>query len=351
MSDMCIPSTIESFPTELWCEIFKFFDAFELYRTFNNQNSRITSIFSESTPLYFEIATIRDYNLASGTILPILNNRANVRSFKFYQEFQIEEFFTLWPINTFSQLRHLSLVYVDAMMNDCSIVMIDHLSTLANFEYLHIQVESIVHRDQYMNRLLQLIFVENDTFHSLKRFIFQCNTNSNSISIPLTTKQTNLQFLTLPPMDRDDFVQLLTCIPHIKSLKTNWLYTPYDSIPVAMMSSLSSVLPNCLDLNLLLDQNWTFEYVEFLLQQVPNVNQLKLMCHYLLMNANKWEQLLTKNCSKLQMFELVSSDSYYNTPPIFNELQSSFSTEFWLQKNIQLEYSEKVHRLIVRFEI
>ncbi len=154
-SEACLPTTVESFPTELWCEVFKYFDAIELYRTFNDINSRINLILSENTPLYFKIATTGDYDFSSYTILPLVKNRANVRSFKFYYEFQVEEFFTLWPIHIFSQLRCLSLVYLGALMSDCSIELIEQLSTLTNFEYLHIQVTSITHRDQYLNRLIQ----------------------------------------------------------------------------------------------------------------------------------------------------------------------------------------------------
>jgi hypothetical protein len=50
----------------------------------------------------------------------------------------------------------------------------------------------------------------------------------------------------------------------------------------------------------------------------PNVNQLKLTCNYELINANKWEMLLTENCSKLRILELVFSHLWqYDILPIF----------------------------------
>ena len=168
--------------------------------------------------------------------------------------------------------------YVDMFMPLASIFSCV-LLTLTNFEYLRIQVARIANYDRCLKRLLQLIFVENDVFHSLKHFVFQCNENSDILSLPVTTKQTKLEFLTLPALYRDEFVQLLTCIPHIKSLKTGWLYTIFNSTTI---SPLNSALLNCLDLNLQLDQQWTFEDIQFLLQQIPNVNQLKLTCNYLL---------------------------------------------------------------------
>jgi hypothetical protein len=348
MSDTYVPSTIESFPTELWCEIFKFFDAIELYRTFDKLNSRITSMLSESTPLYFKIATTGHYDFSSYMILPIVNNRANVRSFKFYQEFQIEEFFTLWPINTFTQLWCLSLVYLRVLMSDCSILLIDQLSTLSNFEYLHIQVGCIANYDQCLKRLLQLMFVDNDAFPSLKHFVFQCDANSRMLSLPVTTKHTKLEFLTLPSLCRDKFVQLLSCIPHIKSLKTNWLYTAFNSAAISLSNS---DLPNCVDLNLQLDEQWTFEDIECLLQQVSNVKQLKLTCNYFLINGNKWGLLLAENCSKLRLFELVFADCNIDILSPLSELQSSFSTRYWIQQNAQFECNDSTRHLTVRFKI
>ena len=238
-------------------------------------------------------------------ILPAVKNHANVKSLKFYQEFQIEEFFTHWPLNTFSKLRCLSLVYLGALMSDCSIELIEQLSTLTNFEYLRIQVESIVFYDQCLKRLLQLIFVENDVFQSLKHFVFQSSSHRGILSLPVTTKQTMLEFLTLPFLRGSQFVQLLPCIPHIKSIKTNYLSNDFVNATTVPISSLNLSLPNYFALNLQLDQQWTFKDIEFLLQQVPNVTQLKLTCHYALMDGNKWEMLLTENCSRLRIFKLI----------------------------------------------
>lgn len=341
-------STIESFPTELWCGIFKYFNAIELYRTFSNLNSQITSILSESTLLYFEIATIRDYNFSSCVILPVVNNCTNVRSFKFYHEFQFEEYFTLWPINKFNQLRYFSLVYLDALMNDCSIVLIEHLSALTNFKYLYIKVGRLAYRDQCLERFLQLIFAENDAFYSLKHFVFQCNTPSDLVVLPVTTKQTKLEILTLPSLYRNDFVQLLPCIPNIKLLKIHRLCTDFDSPVLLKISSIKSALQDCLDVNLQLDNKWAFDDVEFLLQQIPNVKQLKLTCRFEFMNGNKWALLLAKLCPKLQIFDLTFYDYYGDTL----QLQNNFSTSFWLQKNVQFNRDNRVSsRRTVRFEI
>jgi hypothetical protein len=351
MSNISHPSTIESLPTELWCEVFEFFDAIELYHTFGNLNSKITSILSESIPLYFKIGTTTDYDFSSRIILPTVNNLANVKSVKFDQEFQIEEFFTIWPISGFSQLRCLSLVYLGALMSDCSILLLEQLSTLTHFECLRIRVGCIANYDKCLKRLLQLIFIENQVFHSLKHFVFQSYPNSNFLALPTTGKPTNLKSIALPSISLDQLVQLFPSIPHIKYIKINYLFVDLDTIAALKTPSSNSALPNLVELNLQLNRYATFEYIEFLLQQVPNVNQLKFKCHYCLINGNKWEMLLARNCSKLQKFELMFFGDYFDALPIFIEIQSSFSTTFWIERNVQLEHSEETRHLLVRFKV
>jgi hypothetical protein len=207
-------------------------------------------------------------------------------------------------------------------------------------------VGCIATRDECLKRLIELIFVENHVFHSLRHFVFQSVRNGSHFSLPATTKQTKLESIALPSLCLDEFLQLLPCIPHIKSIKANELFTEFNRTT----SSSNSALPNCINLNLQLDQHMPFEDVELLLRQVPNLNQLKLTCAYFLINGNKWEMLLAKNCSKLQKFELIFSRCYLDTHSIFIELQSSFSTTFWLERNVQFEHHEQLRHLIVRFK-
>jgi hypothetical protein len=61
--------------------------------------------------------------------------------------------------------------------------------------------------------------------------------------------------------------------------------------------------------------------------------------------------LLERNCSKLQTFELIFSGDYFDALPIFIELQSSFSTTFWLERNVQLEHRDETRHLLVRFKV
>jgi hypothetical protein len=61
--------------------------------------------------------------------------------------------------------------------------------------------------------------------------------------------------------------------------------------------------------------------------------------------------LLARNCSKLQKFELMFFGDYFDALPIFIEIQSSFSTTFWIERNVQLEHSEETRHLLVRFKV
>ena len=117
-----------------------------------------------------------------------------VKSITFDKEFQIEEFFTCYPFSTFNQLHHLSLVYLGELMSDCTIILLEQLSHLTSFESLHIQVGRIVYYDQCLKRLIQLLYIENYAFHSLKQLNFQCVSTNHLLNIPITaSKQTNLK--------------------------------------------------------------------------------------------------------------------------------------------------------------
>ena len=350
MFDISFHTTIEDLSTELWCEIFAFFDALELYETFGNINHRITTMLSEHALLYFKIATITDYDFAYDDVLPKVNNLSNVRSIKLNKEFQIEDFFTRWPPNTFSRLCCLSLVYLGALMSDCSIALVEQLSTLTFFESLHIRVGRIVYHDKYLKRLIQLIFIENDSFHSLKRFALRCD--HDVLYIPTSTKRTRLELITLPSFGFTKFLQFLPCIPYIKSIKVDRLISDHDEITPVPMPSSDFRLSNCVDLRLHLDYYITYENIELLLHHVPNLTQLKISCDYSRFHGKKWEILLMENCSKLKKFEIIGLLQHrYFALPSFDELRNDFSTTFWLVRNVQYEHDLQRCRLIVRFEI
>jgi hypothetical protein len=147
ISQASLSSTIECLSTELWYEIFAYFEAIELYGTFAHLNSRIT------TALYFRLTSIGDYDLTSQILLPNVNNLANVKSIQFDQESRIEHFFSGWPPLAFSQLRCLSLVYLKTMADDCCIVLLESLAQLIGVKYLRVRVGCIADSESSLQRL------------------------------------------------------------------------------------------------------------------------------------------------------------------------------------------------------
>ncbi|CAF1267947.1 unnamed protein product [Adineta steineri] len=358
MSNTFLRSTIEDLSVELWCEIFEFFDASELYHTFDNINSKITSILSEIPPLYFNIITIRDYNFTSNVILPKVINRTNIKSIKFDQEFQIEEFFTRWSFNTFNQLHCLSLFYLGEMGCDCSCILLEQLSHLTSLDFLHIRVGCIPNHDRSLRRLFQLLFIENDAFPTLKQLVFKCNQDRIlHLQIPPTTtmKRTKLELLTLPCLNLKDFVQLLSCIPYIRSIKVNRLYSDLD-ITIAIPILLSNfILQHCVYLDLTFDYHTTFDDVKLLLQIFPKLNRIKLLCDYILSNGDQWEILLTENCSHLRDFQINFHLQYhFFDRPASTEIENSFSTIFWLNRDVEIKHdhnhNQQLLTSVVRFK-
>ncbi|CAF1475738.1 unnamed protein product [Adineta ricciae] len=345
-----MPTTIESFSAELWCEIFEFFDAVALYRIFGNLNSRITSILSQCTPLYLNVVTIKDYDSALETILPDVEYSANIKSISFTQEFQFEDFFARCSCYTLQQLRCLSLFYLGDMACDCTMEFLDELAQLPSFESLHLRVGHMSYSDRHLRRLLQLIFTEQQAFLSLKTFVLKCSNPGERIAIPTTTmlKQTNLKSLILPSLYMENCLEILPSIPHIKSMKIDRICHKSHVVPFPVSPSIISHSCTHLDLNVEHYTNWTD--IEYLLERFPNLLQLRITCDFLLSNAQQWEALLRKQCSRIRKFHINFIHTYIvNNTATYEDLQKSFSTYFWLDRNVEIVQDFENCRLIVRF--
>ncbi|UJR12227.1 hypothetical protein I4U23_016404 [Adineta vaga] len=346
-------NTIESLSTELRCELFEFFNAIELHHIFGDLNSRITSIIMEITPLYFDIVTIKDYNLVSDIIFPKVRNYSNVRSIKFYYEYQFDDFFIRWPISKFQQLHSLSLFYLGDLGSDCSFVFLEQLSQLTSLESLRIRVGQTASYDRYLNHLLQLLFVEYQVFLSVTQFVFQCMDVSRLVHIPSPTimKQTNLQLISFPSISLENFLEILPSISHIKSMKMSRLYSNVDQIMSISIILPDLVLWNCVYLDIHLDYYIVFKDIQMLLEKLPKLHEMKVTCNYRLSHGYQWEKLLTEKCSYIQKFQITFICHYrYITRQISDVIQMDFSTLFWLDRKVQITHNEESYSWTVQFE-
>jgi hypothetical protein len=68
-----------------------------------------------------------------------------------------------------------------------------------------------------------------------------------------------------------------------------------------------------------------FEHIEYILKQTPNLKDLFLWGWYHLLDAKKWEILLSMHCSKLIKLELICTDPIYDDT--FDQLSDDFEKE------------------------
>jgi len=98
------------------------------------------------------------------------------------------------------------------------------------------------------------------------------------------------------------------------------------------------LMPKCIRMRLTLSDDITFEHVEYLLKLTPNLKDLFLWGWYHLLNAKKWELLLSTLCPKLLKLELICigriGDRGFNRAA-YDFDQECKTTPFWLQRNVK----------------
>ncbi|CAF4164987.1 unnamed protein product, partial [Adineta steineri] len=100
-------NVIELLSVELWREIFDYFDVNDLWYSFHGLNKHIDGIIDQvQLHLNFEKEGNFDYFMKN--ILSSINF-FNVRSLKLNKQNEIKQFFSMYSLNAFDQLRLLSL--------------------------------------------------------------------------------------------------------------------------------------------------------------------------------------------------------------------------------------------------
>ncbi|CAF2567606.1 unnamed protein product [Rotaria sp. Silwood2] len=104
-----------------------------------------------------------------------------------------------------------------------------------------------------------------------------------------------------------------------------------------------SLLPKCIHLHIKLSDDITFEYIEYLLKQTPNLKKLFVWSWHHLLHAKKWESLLSIYCTKLINFQLICTGPIYDDN--FNQAIDDFqqichATSFWFERDVTISDNE-----------
>ncbi|CAF3892858.1 unnamed protein product [Rotaria sp. Silwood1] len=342
MSEDTFSSTLEMLSVELWREIFEYLNSYSLWYSFRGLNRRIDAIIDQ-TALYFNFKKKGTYGYFMKTILQSMK-AINVRSLNFMNLNEIRHFFSNFSLDSLIRLRSLSLNFMYSF-NDNSFTFWNQLSSLKHLQVLKIMSWDFSIRSNCVEEKKYIIYsIFNKGYCPLlKCFVIstggvQQGTHTIPLLIP-TTKTTNIQYLSIDALTFNDLMKLLPALQKVKLFCVDYQLTCDDSFnelhqPIIVDMPL---LPKCIDLHLKLSDNITLEHIEYLLKQTPSLKKSFIWGWYHLLDANRWEYLLSMYCTKLRSFQLICtgptfSDSFDQSIDDFE--QTCQKSPFWNERNV-----------------
>ena len=269
-----VSTGIEQISVELWHEIFEYFDLNDLWYSFRRLNGRINGIIDQ-TPLHLNFRSRGAYTNYAKKIRRSMNP-ANVRSLLLQQPEEIRHFFSIHPLKSLTQLRTLSVKYM-ACSDELTLQFWNQLSSLKHLQSLEVchcwysKSPSCIEKKE---SIIQSIF-NHDYWPALKSLaIDTCEPRNYKYSIASLvppTKTNNLQYLIIDRLAFNDLVTVLPALGNIKLLSFTEKLGEDEKSMGKLPKIDTPLLSKCLNLKLKLHNDLTFEHVEYLLGQTPNL--------------------------------------------------------------------------------
>ena len=116
-----------------------------------------------------------------------------------------------------------------------------------------------------------------------------------------TDRATNIKRLLIDSLTFNELLKLLPALRNVQSLCTDYQLHCDDRSDSwqQQIFSINSMLPKCIQLNVQLSDDMTFEHIEYLLQQTPNLRKLVLPGWYHVPNAKKMGIITINTMSKI----------------------------------------------------
>jgi hypothetical protein len=346
MSDT-VHTVIELFSVELWREVFDYLNTNDLWYSFRGLNRRIDAIIDQTTTiLHLNFKKRGSYRYFMIHILSSINVD-NVQSLKFQDAKEIRHFFSKYSLNSLDQLRLLSLTSI-LSFNDNFFIFWRQLSSLKYLQFL-----KIMFWDNFglNNCIEEKEFIIRSIFNryfcpSLKSFVI-CTGGRQKWpptipSLITTTKTTNIKYLSIDSLTYNDLIKLLPALQNIKSFRIDYELHYDNESNEQLHQEMSITMPlmlQCIRLHLKLSDKITFECIEYLLKHAPNLKDLFLWGWYHLLNARKWELLLSMYCPKLIKFELICTGRIgdHDFDQAIHDFEQEYQTiSFWLERNVTI---------------
>ncbi|CAF0740751.1 unnamed protein product [Rotaria sp. Silwood1] len=314
---------LELLANELLLEIFEYFHAIELLRTFHCLNKRFDSLIFTHFRTYrldFRTASKQDCDIICQVNLPLIIDEVISLGLSNDDEIpqQIDLFRSYgWTLNHFQNLSSLSLDHIRSGEIICEI-----LSECPQLKHLNLTSCYFGCQQDDILRFVNCVW-------SLPKLIY-CYLNMNfkyGFQMPISTNvSSSLEHLSVLGVSYrvDQLTHLCERTPRLRyfSLELSSTYSAE-----VLQTSLSSLT----ELNLVFVGS-QHGIIETVLQYVPNVCRLKIETMYFDMNGHEWEQIIRNYLPKLKVFQLkmrfeVRSEKYKT------KYLNSFRTRFWLEEH------------------
>ncbi|CAF1440855.1 unnamed protein product [Adineta steineri] len=357
------PSIIERFPVELWLEIFNYFNSNDLWHSFHGLNRKINAMI-EQTILHLNFEEQDSYYYFMKNMLPILNV-VNVRSLKLQKPIEVIDFFSTFPLSSLIQLRFLSLNLIYSS-GDSSLKPWNQLSSLKYLQSLNIMLcRSTGGRDNSNEEKVLIIHsIFNQNFCPLlKSLIITTGELAHATSLPsliAIPKMTIIEYLSIDALYFEDLIKLLPALRNVKSfhIDEGVYFNDMNDIRSRKMIFRTPLMPKCIRLHLNLEMGTTFNHIKYILKHTPNLQGLFLSIRPNLLNAKRWEKILSSKFPNLLKFELTCTDYMYGdySAVVYERLETferECQTPFWIERNTTISYVQGYdhNNHIVRFHI
>ena len=335
-----MPSTLESWPPELFYKLFKYFDALELFHTFGNLNSNIDALVSAAT-LHLKMERTEDYRLCEKTSILATFQLSEIKSLHVAFDFSLkpeplEWFLKSFPLKLFIQLPSLTLINRYSMAPALSKMLPLQIARLPHLEHLKMEVGGS--DEEYSIPIINMIFDGKNGygFQSLKRLDFKIDYYRRYFkSSPLIPKPTTIEHLTMSYMAFDEFMQMIPCLRQVKSVKIHSVRVEAgDALPSGLC------LPNCSTFLMEHSCDMKTDQLRSLLRCLTKLKNLQFSADRDDFKPNNFEGILQQECPKLRKLRI---QIYFNSKYIRNmdEYEHMFRTaRWWTQRGARVGGSE-----------
>ncbi|CAF0981462.1 unnamed protein product [Adineta ricciae] len=346
-------SKLETLPDEILREIFQYTNAADLFYSFDQLNHHFTRLVRD-VPLHIEFSRVTKliYKQFCQLILSNSQVKRNVVSLRLSngETFSnIKDFLLANPLDSFINLRSLSLLAID----DTDVKIISFvLPSLANLSHF-----SFTHNEKFgYNCLISRYGLANPQAVNFT-WIFPL-INLRRLSTPYfyhtltcVERTVNLTSVTISKCDVDHVLQLFAYAPLLKqlqidrALKSEKKIEEFTSVTVNAVHLTKCSIYSC---------ESSFKELEFLLKHTPNLRILSLRNadNIDMINAIRWQEFIEFSLKHLSSFEFVFSlfgsiDDIQAVLDIF----SKFQGDFWHEQhrwytNYQIhEYSALIYTI------